>query len=53
MGKRHREIGVTYGITKRPWTNKDRDKTRTPPAVAVHFIDIPDSESRGKGEIKD
>ncbi len=51
-GKRHHETGVTYGITKGPWTNKDRDKTMTPPAVAVHlhFINIPDSESWGKGE---
>lgn len=46
-------MGVTYGITKRPGTNRDRGKTKTPPAVAEHFINIPDSESRGQGEIKD
>lgn len=49
-GKRHREMGVASGITKRPGTNKDRDETRTPPAVAVHFINTPTQRAGEKVE---
>lgn len=47
-------MGVTSGITKRPGTDRDRDKTRTLPAVAVHFIKTCKwkKEKRGKREEK-